>query len=145
MNYNAYEVGSKDWKENENNERLAWGLTGSTYGISMGIGYFDGDLLLEECLNSYRDFSYGGTIDTDSVGENPEAMYLVDVDQHGDSIDQFQGIEMWYPEVISDRHRKPNYLTFGGSVQKVSKEWLVKGAYLGEEPWYFEWSRGEND
>ena len=116
MNYGAYEVGDEAWTKNENYERTAWSLIGSTYGIPMGIGYYDGDLLLEESLCTYSWISYGGTIDTVSVGENPSAMYLVDGDQHGDSIDQFQGIELWWSDYISERHRKVNYLTFGGSV-----------------------------
>ncbi len=145
MLYNAYEVGDEAWEKNENNERLAWGVIGSTYGIPMPIGHYDGGLPYEECLNTYPWISYGGTIDMESVGLNPEAMYMVDGDQRGCSINQFRGIEMWYSDAISERHKKPNYLTFSGSVRKMSKKWLVNRAYLGNKPWYFKWARGIRD
>ncbi len=131
--FGAYEVGSDDWTNNVDNQRLAWGTSGSTYAVPMSIGENEGGLEFEECLVCHAWLTFGGTIDLDSVAENPEALYM---------IDKLRGYSLWYTEDISERHRKPNYLTFGGSVEKASKEWLIGQAALGKEPWYFKWSRG---
>ncbi len=144
MKYAAYEVGDEAWVENEHNERLAWGLCGSTYGMPMAVGKSEGKLPLEKCLHTDPKFSFGGTIDLESVAANPEALYMVDHDQWWKSGKHFTGAELWQSSAISERHEKVNYLTFGGSVQKVSKEWLTGKAAKGKGPWFFEWARGKH-
>ncbi len=140
MKYGAYEVDGEAWAKNENNERLAWGTCGSTYGVPMSIGNSEGKLPFEECLGTQPRISYGGTIDLNSVGDNPEALYMVDHGQWWKSDKYFTGVELWQSSAIPERHKKVNYLTFGGSVERKSKDWLTSQAAIGEEPWYFKWS-----
>ena len=143
ISWSEYKVGSKDWAENRNNRRLAWGTFGSTYAVPMStpfsMGSYPGSRWFEGgFLTQHPWFSTNGMVDRSSGDANPKALYLVD---------KKAGIHLYSADEVSTRHEAVNYLTFGAYVKRTTRDELIESGLRWEDPWIFNWqgAGGEAD